>query len=201
MSKANAALGSAMGVTRFPCCQLFRSMKVLHSTTDCSADALSAALAQHSSSPSAVDASSNPAEGRQQPAGALNGHAEGAANGGSANGGPGGSTSGKAEAGVSSSGIYDPPAGKEARAGATRIMPGGNNGYFWCALARDQSMHVNVEVIPMHSLSIKKSILALQQVGPGMARSALAAHVSSLCADCAGAQSLLGFSDAGFLSP
>ena len=122
MSKANAALASAMGVTRFPCCHLFRSMKVLRSLTDCSSEALSSALAQCGSATASADASSNSNEDRQQTAETLTAHANGssAADAGRSTG-----------ASASGSGVHDPPTGKEARAGATRIMPGGKTGYFW----------------------------------------------------------------------
>lgn len=126
MSKANAALASAMGVTHFPCCHLFRSMKVLRSLTDCSSEALSSALAQCGSATASVDASSNSNGDRQQTAETLDARANGTANGSSA--ADAGRSTG---ASASGSGVHDPPTGKEARAGATRMMPGGKTGYFW----------------------------------------------------------------------
>ncbi|BDA42376.1 probable metal chaperone YciC at N-terminal half [Coccomyxa sp. Obi] len=132
MSKANAALAAAMGVTRFPCCQIFRSMKVLRSFTDCSAEALSAAIAQCSPDTADTGASNKALEGRPSPAEGSNGHEEGSAKGMSVAGGSAAGAERRAEeSACSSSSVFDPPAGKEARAGATRIMPGGNTGFFW----------------------------------------------------------------------
>ena len=133
MSKANAALAAAMGVTHFPCCQIFSSMKVLRSFTDCSAEALSAAIAQCSPDTADAGASSRALGAARPPVEGSTGHAEDSAKGVSADGGL--TACGEArraeETAGSSSSVFDPPAGKEARAGATRMMPGGNTGFFW----------------------------------------------------------------------
>lgn len=132
MSKANAALAAAMGVTRFPCCQVFRSMKVLSSSTDCSAEALSAAVAQCSPDTAAKDSCYTALEGRLSPGEGCSGDGEGSPIEVSAAGGSAAGAARRAEEnGGSSSSVFDPPAGKEARAGATRMMPGGNTGFFW----------------------------------------------------------------------
>lgn len=120
MSKANAALGSAMGITRCPCCQVFRGMKVLHSLTHCSTEAFAAAVAGCSSTPAAA-----------ADHGASNGHPEGAANGESATGGPAAGPATQLEGTASGGSVFEPPTGKEARAGAVRMMPNGKSGSFW----------------------------------------------------------------------
>ena len=92
-------------------------MQAVQSSADCSPDALAAALAGLSLSPAQQAASAGHANGHSVHAEPAAGRqdAEAAAACGT---GPG-------------SDVYDPPIGRAAKAGATRIMPGGHTGYFW----------------------------------------------------------------------
>ncbi len=104
--------------------------QVVHSSTDCSAEALAAALA-------GLSLSAQPAEA-SEPA-AASGHADGVSPGEQAAAPAADSEQGSRAGYASSSGreaagsVFDPITGRDGKAGATRIMPGGRTGYFWWA--------------------------------------------------------------------
>ncbi len=96
-------------------------MQTVQSSSDCSPDALAAALAGLSLSPAQHAASIGHANGHS-------GHAEPA---------PSDRPSGQDTKAAGTSGaepgsdVFDPPAGRAAKAGATRIIPGGYTAYYW----------------------------------------------------------------------
>ena len=111
-------------------------VQVVHSSSECSADSLAAALAGLALSPGQRDS----AAGSGTPAAA---HANGLAPSGRAEPAAGGreqgldgaaGASGSAEGGSSQGGsVFDPLSGSRAKSGATRVMPGGATGYYWWA--------------------------------------------------------------------
>ena len=113
-------------------------VQVVHSSPDCSAGALAAALAGLSPSPGQRSSAAGPGTPASEHANreARNGHAEPAEAGRAQehDSAAGASASGSAEAGGSqSTSVFDPLSGSRAKSGATRVMPGGATGYYWWA--------------------------------------------------------------------
>lgn len=121
MSKSNAALANALSVQSYPCCQVFRQMKLSRSLPACSPEAVMAAVEAASKLGNAQEAADDARPGAAAHSG-RKGHPNELEQGS------------KAEGIAAPSGadrVYAPLTGKGAKAGAMRLMPGGATGYYW----------------------------------------------------------------------